>query len=230
MDLGQSLLVIDYMYHISIVFSKYLTIVLVLYTEYGANELFIEKAKTRHLALQREAKIRNEEEIVHSFAVKKSFSDLTGVNAVVLEGLSKNDLKSMSGVVGVYPDLPVYPTAYSWGTDRIDQSALPLSSTYNSYFKGCGVDIYVVDTGLDTTHIEFAPVNGVSRTVSNIYNQFGAIAADTDGDGHGTHCAGIVRQIICAIFLTMADLTSFFTQDPLVGTLLAPHHVQIFTD
>jgi hypothetical protein len=55
----------------------------VLYTEYGNNELFIEKAKTRHLALQREAKIRNEEEIVHSFAVKKSFSDLTGVNAVV---------------------------------------------------------------------------------------------------------------------------------------------------
>ena len=54
-----------------------------LYTEYGNNELFIEKAKTRHLALQREAKIRNEEEIVHSFAVKKSFSDLTGVNAVV---------------------------------------------------------------------------------------------------------------------------------------------------
>ena len=181
------------MYHISIVFSKYLTIVLVLYTEYGANELFIEKAKTRHLALQREAKIRNEEEIVHSFAVKKSFSDLTGVNAVVLEGLSKNDLKSMSEVVGVYPDLPVYPTAYSWGTDRIDQSALPLSSTYNSYFKGCGVDIYVVDTGLDTTHIEFAPVNGVSRTVSNIYNEFGAITSDTDGFGHGTHCAGIVK-------------------------------------
>ena len=188
-------MVIDYIYHISIVFSKYLTITLVLYTEYGANELFIEKAKTRHLALQREAKIRNEEEIVHSFAVKKSFSDLTGVNAVVLEGLSKNDLKSMSEVVGVYPDLPVYPTAYSWGTDRIDQSDLPLSgsgSTYNSYFKGCGVDIYVVDTGLDTTHIEFAPVSGVSRTVSNIYNEFGAVTSDTDGQGHGTHCAGIV--------------------------------------
>ena len=132
---------------------------------------------------------------MHSFAVKKSFSDLTGVNAVVLEGLGKNDLKSMSEVVGVYPDLPVYPTAYSWGTDRIDQSALPLSgsgSTYNSYFKGCGVDIYIVDTGLDTTHIEFAPVNGVSRTVSNIYNEFGAITSDIDGDGHGTHCAGLV--------------------------------------
>ena len=167
---------------------------------------------------------------MHSFAVKKSFSDLTGVNAVVLEGLSKNDLKSMSEVIGVYPDLPVYPTAYSWGTDRIDQSALPLSSTYNSYFKGCGVDIYVVDSGIDTTHIEFAPVNGVSRTVSNIYNEFGAVTSDTDGQGHGTHCAGIVRYIICTIILTMTDLTSFCMQDPLVGILWVSLHVQIFMD
>ena len=164
-------------------------------TEYGVNELFIEKAKTKHLKLQRDAKKRNKEEIVHSFAVKNSFSDLTGLNAVVLEGLSKNDLKSMSEVVSVYPDLPVYPAAYSWGTDRIDQSSLPLtgSGTYNSAFKGCGVDIYIIDSGIDTEHIEFASVIGVSRTVSNIFNQFGAVTSDTDGFGHGTHCAGIVR-------------------------------------
>ena len=164
-------------------------------TEYGVNELFIEKAKTKHLKLQRDAQKRKKEEFVHSFAVKNSFSDLTGLNAVVLEGLSKNDLKSMSEVVSVYPDLPVYPAAYSWGTDRIDQSSLPLtgSGTYNSAFKGCGVDIYIIDSGIDTEHIEFASVVGVSRTVSNIFNQFGAVTSDTDGFGHGTHCAGIFR-------------------------------------
>jgi hypothetical protein len=32
----------------------------------------------------------------------------------------------------------------------------------------------------------------VSRTVSNIFNQFGPVTSNTDGDGHGTHCAGIV--------------------------------------
>ena len=163
-------------------------------SEYGANERFIEKAKTKHLTLQREVKKRNEVENVHSFVVKNSFSDLTGLNAVVLEGLSKNDLKSMSEVVSVYPDLPVYPAAYSWGTDRIDQSSLPLSGsgTYKPDFTGCGVDIYVIDTGIDTNHIEFASINGVSRTVSNIFNQFGAVTSDTDGHGHGTHCAGTV--------------------------------------
>ena len=84
-----------------------------LFTEYGVNERFIENAKTKHLTLQREAKKRNEEESLHSFVVKNSFSDLAGLNAVVLEGLSKNELKSMSEVV---VDLPVYPAAYSWGT------------------------------------------------------------------------------------------------------------------
>ena len=166
-------------------------------TDYGVNELFIEKAKTKHLTLQREGKkldSEGEESVVHSFAVKNSLSDLTGVNAVVLEGLSKEDLESMSEVLAVYPDLPVYPTAYSWGTDRIDQSSLPLSGggTYNPAFKGCGVDIYIIDSGIDTTHIEFASVSGVSRTVSNIYNAFGAVTSNTDGWGHGTHLAGIV--------------------------------------
>ena len=164
-----------------------------LHIGYGTNELFIEKARTIHLILQREANKKSEEENVHSFAVKKSFSDLTGVNAVVLEGLSKNDLESISDVFSVYPDLPVYPTAYSWGTDRIDQPSLPLSgSKYHPDFKGCGVDIYIIDSGIDTNHIEFAPVNGVPRTVANIFNQFGPVTANTDGNGHGTHCAGIV--------------------------------------
>ena len=172
------------------------------FTEYGVNERFIEKAKSKHLTIQREAKKRNAELSGHSFAVKNSFVDLTGVNAVVLEGLSKNDLKSMSEVVGVYPDLPVYPAAYSWGIDRIDQSFLPLSGsgTYDPAFKGCGVDIYIIDTGIDTNHIEFASVSGVSRTVSNIFNQFGPVTSDTDGHGHGTHCAGIIF-IIRYLFL-----------------------------
>ena len=163
-------------------------------TDYGVNELFIEKAKTKHLTLQREGKKLDteEERVVHSFAVKSSLSDLTGVNAVVLEGLSKEDLESMSEVLAVYPDLPLYPAAYSWGTDRIDQSSLPLKDGYKPAFKGCGVDIYVIDSGINTEHIEFASVSGVSRTVSNIYNYFGPVTTNTDGFGHGTHCAGIV--------------------------------------
>ena len=44
--------------------------------------------------------------------------------------------------------------------------------------------------GIDTNHIEFKPVVGVNRKVINIYNAYGNITTNTDGQGHGTHCAG----------------------------------------
>ena len=112
------------------------------------------------------------------------------MNAVVLEVLRKDELENFNEVVNVFPDLPVYITAYSWGIDRIDQPSLPLSSSYHHAFKGCGVDVYIIDTGIDTNHIEFTPFVGSIRNVSNIFNQFGDISSNTDGNGHGTHCAG----------------------------------------
>ncbi len=95
------------------------------------------------MSLQRNnaKKVSGEEVVAQSFAVKNSFVDPTGVNAVVLEGLTKDEIENFGEVVNVYPDLPVYSTAYSWGIDRIDQSSLPLSNTYTPVFKGCGVDI-----------------------------------------------------------------------------------------
>jgi len=139
------------------------------------------------LSLQKTESVENKNQ---DFVVKNSFIDPTGVNAVVLEGLSKKELENLEEVINLYPDLPVYPTAYSWGLDRIDQAFLPLSSTYNPVFKGCGVDIYLIDSGIDTNHIEFIQLGGSNRTVANIFNEFGAVTSNTDGFGHGTHCAG----------------------------------------
>jgi subtilisin family serine protease len=135
------------------------------------------------------AKRLSSEDTVQSFVVKNSFIDPSGVNAVVLEGLRKDELETFSEVINVLPDRPVYSTAYSWGIDRIDQPTLPLSSTYKTAFKGCGVDIYIIDTGIDTNHIEFSPT-GLFRTVANIFNDYGDITSNTDVYGHGTHCAG----------------------------------------
>ena len=132
--------------------------------------------------------------------VKNSVIDPRGLNAVVIKGLNKSVLLSIDGSVGVYPDLPVYPAAYSWGLYRIVKPTLPLSSIYNPPFQGCGVDIYVLDSGIDTNHIEFSPVSGVNRTVANIFNQFGPISSNTDGFGHGTHCAGTIQLIFFFLF------------------------------
>lgn len=75
----------------------------------------------------------------------------------------------------------VSPTG-SWGLDRTDQRALPLDSTYSYTADGAGVDVYVVDTGVLTSHTQFT---GRLRT------GFDALGGDTnDCHGHGTHVAG----------------------------------------
>ena len=95
------------------------------------------------------------------------------------------------------PEGPLTSNPYSWGLDRIDQENLPLDqATYNPPVDtnaGAGVDVYVADTGLDTTHAEFANTN--VRSVANLYNGFGDVTENTDGHGHGTHCAGTVGGI-----------------------------------
>lgn len=72
----------------------------------------------------------------------------------------------------------------SWGLDRIDQMSLPLNKTYNYQFDGSGVNAYIVDTGLNDTHEEFA--NRVKPGFSAILDGKGT----TDCKGHGTHVAG----------------------------------------
>jgi hypothetical protein len=50
-----------------------------------------------------------------------------------------------------------------WGLDRIDQRALPLSTTYEAAGTGSGVKVYVVDTGIRTSHTEFGGRTATGR-------------------------------------------------------------------
>ncbi len=73
-----------------------------------------------------------------------------------------------------------------WGLDRIDQRALPLSSSYTYDTTASNVHAYIIDTGIRTTHQQFG-----GRAVS------GTDAVDNDSNsndcnGHGTHVAGTV--------------------------------------
>lgn len=79
-------------------------------------------------------------------------------------------------------------TQYSapWGLDRIDQRALPLSGSYTYPVASSNVYVYVIDTGIRTTHAEFGG------------RAYGAFTSIPDGNGtsdcagHGTHVAGII--------------------------------------
>jgi subtilisin len=89
-------------------------------------------------------------------------------------------LKADPRVSFVEPDLPVQAAAQStgWGVTRIDA---PL----NIGTGGSGVTVAVFDTGIDLTHPDLA-----GAIVAN-YNATGRGAA-SDGNGHGTHVAGII--------------------------------------
>jgi subtilisin family serine protease len=73
----------------------------------------------------------------------------------------------------------------TWGIDRIDQRALPLSNSFTYSATGSGVTAYIIDTGIRFSHNDFG-----GRAVTG-YDAVDGGSAD-DCNGHGTHVAGTV--------------------------------------
>lgn len=78
----------------------------------------------------------------------------------------------------------------SWGLDRIDQLLLPLDSSFTYLNNAANARIYVLDTGIRRTHVEFG---GRALLGVDIVNPGGG-AADC-GNGHGTHVAGTAAGV-----------------------------------
>jgi subtilisin family serine protease len=78
----------------------------------------------------------------------------------------------------------VTQTNATWGLDRIDQRDRPLNGTYNYNWTGSGVRVYVIDTGILTSHTQFG-----GRAAAS-FDAFGGSGQDCNG--HGTHVAGTI--------------------------------------
>ena len=81
----------------------------------------------------------------------------------------------------------------SWGLDRVDQRATPLDDRYTYEYTGAGVHAYIVDTGVRSTHSEFAGRMGDG------FDAVGDGLGTEDCRGHGTHVAGTVGGTVSGV-------------------------------
>ncbi|MDY7227397.1 S8 family peptidase [Hyalangium rubrum] len=73
-----------------------------------------------------------------------------------------------------------------WGLDRVDQRDLPLSKSYSYGGQGRGVNAYIIDTGIRTSHSDFGGRAEVG------YDAINDGKKGIDCNGHGTHVAATV--------------------------------------
>ncbi|MBI4915086.1 MAG: S8 family serine peptidase [Acidobacteria bacterium] len=108
----------------------------------------------------------------------------------------------------------------SWGLDRVDQHATPFDGVYTYNNLGAGVDVYVIDSGIRSTHVDFGGRVDTSKAFTTIDDGRGT----DDCNGHGTIVAGIiggenhgvaksvtlhpVRVVGCDGFATLSDVVA----------------------
>ena len=79
----------------------------------------------------------------------------------------------------------------TWGLDRIDQRALPLSNSYTYTTTASNVHAYIIDTGIRTAHTDFGGRASVG------FDAIGDGQNGQDCHGHGTHVAPPVVPATC---------------------------------
>ena len=132
-------------------------------------------------------------------------------------------LQSLPGVLSisrsrrfVATSQPLFPVP--WGLDRLDQQHLPLDGRYETMYNGSGVNVFVVDSGIDTTHVEFTDKSttigsssssnsftsssststlSYQRQVRNVFDRYKEDSGEQPGVnndyvGHGTHVSGTI--------------------------------------
>lgn len=103
-----------------------------------------------------------------------------------LEGIRRNPNIAFVEADAIMAISTTTQSPATWGLDRIDQRALPLSNSYSYDASGAGVHAYIIDTGILSTHVEFG------GRVGNGFTAVNGKPTTEDCNGHGTHVSGTV--------------------------------------
>ncbi len=154
--------------------------------------------------LKTDANLRSaDKEVQRSFVRSRAFSMLEGSNARLfrsyggkLNGFAVKASAQSIRMLAKNPDvewIEADKTIYlsnlqsnaTWGLDRID-ARKGLDSSYSWTASGTGAHAYIIDTGLKSTHVEFA--GRVGDGFSSVSDGRGT----EDCNGHGTHVTGTI--------------------------------------
>lgn len=122
--------------------------------------------------------------------VERSFGTVLDGFVTVMSKTAARNMSSDPAVLYVEQDAPIYPTSTqtsaTWGLDRVDQRNLPLNSEYNYNTDASNVHVFILDSGIRSTHAEFG---------GRATKDFDAVGDGQNGNdcmGHGTHVAGTI--------------------------------------
>lgn len=129
-------------------------------------------------ALQEEAPQPDSASLTNYFSVEAD-------NTIFLDQVDLCQYRTGTGV-SKWQMAPV-PT---WGIDRIDQTALPLNHQYNYAYTGQGVRVYVIDSGVNASHQEFA--GRIEEGINFMSDREEGSPDVADCNGHGSHVSSII--------------------------------------
>ena len=138
-------------------------------------------------------------EIQENFGVSVRFTYERAMKGMSFNGSAEvaEHVRQFPGVASVVEDMYAYAagtitqTSATWGLDRIDQGAIPLSGTYIYDKTGIGVRVYVIDSGIDIAHTQFG---GRAFKAMDYVND-----GKSDCTGHGTHVAGTIGSTLYGV-------------------------------
>lgn len=82
-------------------------------------------------------------------------------------------------------------TKIQWDLDRVDEHTRKFDNQYSPAGTGSGVDVYIIDTGINYDHDDFGG-RAHYAGLDVIDKLTGSERKGSDCNGHGTHCAGTV--------------------------------------
>jgi subtilisin family serine protease len=137
----------------------------------------------------------------HGVAPDYVYTHVLNGFAGAMADAARDGLLRDARVTRVEPDGIAYTSTTqsnaTWGLDRLDQRALPLSTSFTYLATGSGVTAYIIDTGIRFDHVDFG-----GRASSGFDSVDGGTADDCNG--HGTHVAGTVGGTVYGVAKSVA--------------------------